>query len=141
LDFDVDDNGGKKIKTATHYVAHAFANVLPASKAKPDAKKVVTKKKNLVNKASVKKPLKKAHVRKASVNKASVKESTPKDALEKKTPVKKAHVMLDTAVAVARSLTTPSTAKLVLLSASITHPAAVCRVAVTGSGSNRTGSK
>jgi hypothetical protein len=52
--------------------------------------------------------------------------------------VKKAHVILDTAVAVARSLATPSPATLLSLSANITPPAAVCRVAVTGSGSNYT---
>jgi hypothetical protein len=42
--------------------------------------------------------------------------------------------MLDTAVAVARSLATTSASALLLLSADVTLPDAVCRVAVTGSG-------
>jgi hypothetical protein len=87
LDFDVDENGGRKQnKTATSSVAHAFANVLPASKSKHVAKNAVTKKKKLVNKASVKKPtkkqMKKAPVKKVvSVKNASVNKSTHKDAL------------------------------------------------------------
>jgi hypothetical protein len=43
--------------------------------------------------------------------------------------------MLDTAVAVARSLATTSTAALLALSADVTPPSDVCRVAVTCSGS------
>jgi hypothetical protein len=45
LDFDVDENGGrKKTKSATNDVARAVANTPPVSKAKPVAKIVVTKK-------------------------------------------------------------------------------------------------
>jgi hypothetical protein len=85
-----------------------------------------------VKRASAKKSLKK------SVTKASLKKSTPKYVLEKTTPVKpinEPNVMLDTAVDVARSLATTSTAALLALSANVTPSSAVCRVAVTCSGS------
>jgi hypothetical protein len=77
LDFDVDENGGrKKTKSATNYVAHAVANTPPVLKARPVAKRVVTNKKKLVKRASVKKqmkkPVKKASEKKASEKKASV---------------------------------------------------------------------
>jgi hypothetical protein len=138
LDFDVDENGGrKKTKSATNYVARAVANTPPVSKAKPVAKRVVTKKKKLVNRASIKKPVKKP-VKKASVKKDSVKKSTPKDVLEKTTPIKpikEPNVMFDTAVDVARSFATTSAVALLSLSADVTPTADVCRVAVTGSGS------
>jgi hypothetical protein len=80
----------------------------------------------------------KKHVKKASVKTASVKKSTPKDILGTTTPVKPMkdpNVMLDTAVAVARSLATTSAAAWLSLPADVTPPAAACRVAVTGSGS------
>jgi hypothetical protein len=74
----MDDNGGrKKNRTATNSVPHTVANIPPVSKAKPDAKKVVTKKKKLVKKASVKKPVKKP-TKKVSVKMDSVKKYTPK---------------------------------------------------------------
>jgi hypothetical protein len=57
---------GKKSKSATNSVARAVANKPPVLKAKPVAKRVVTNKKKLVKRASVKKPVKKP-VKKASV--------------------------------------------------------------------------
>jgi hypothetical protein len=83
----------------------------------------------------VKKP-----VKKVSIKKASLKKSIPKDVLEKMTPIKPikdTNVMLDTvvAVAVARSIATTSAAAFLSLSADVTPPAAVCRVAITGLGS------
>jgi hypothetical protein len=73
LDFDVDENGGrKKTKSATNSVARAVANTTPVLKAQSVAKRVVTNKKKLVKRASVKKQMKKP-VKKASEKKASVK--------------------------------------------------------------------
>jgi hypothetical protein len=153
LDFDVDENGGrKKTKNATNYVARAVAITPVVSKAKPVAKRAVTIKKKLakracakksvkksVKKASVEKdPVKKAPEKKASVKKASVKKSTPKDDLETTTPVKpikEPNEMLGKSVDVARSLATTSAAALLAISADVTLPAAGSRVAVTCSGS------
>jgi hypothetical protein len=133
LDFDVDENGGrKKTKNATTYVARAVAITPVVSKARPVAKRAVTIKKKLAKRACTKKS-----VKKASVKKDSVKKSTPKDNLETTTPVKpikEPNEMLDTAVAVARSLATTSDAALLAFSAHVTPPAAGCRVAVTCSG-------
>jgi hypothetical protein len=73
------------------------------------------------NRAYVKRPVKKASIKKP-VKKAPVKKTTEKDAPDKKTPVKKSHVTLDAAVAVAHSLASTFTAALLLLlSADVTQ--------------------
>jgi hypothetical protein len=128
--FDVEE----KSRRATNYVAHTVFKVPPVANTRPAAKKAVTKKPAMkAYRASVKRPVKKAPVKKAPVKKTTV-----NDASDKKTPVKKSRVMLDTAVDVTRLLAQTYAAVFLLLSADITPPAAVCRVAITGSSSDYT---